>query len=85
MPRKKEVVGLLEVPLEDLNPEEYVKRTFSLCNLTFEQARMLRRIFLALNKKGACLKSGRPINKPNRTFRWILENITIPDNYNKSR
>lgn len=63
--------------MADVDPGEYVKRTFSLSNLSFHQARMVKRIFIELNKNEVRLKSGRRINKPRMVFRWMLENITI--------
>jgi len=76
---KLDVVGqtaMLEVPLADFPESSYAARHVE-TQLTREQAKTLKRVFIALDHGGATLSDGKPVRRSCDVLKYLLDQISV--------
>ncbi|QDU82668.1 hypothetical protein Pla110_44290 [Polystyrenella longa] len=70
----------LTIPVSpEANQNKYLSRHVDVQVKTPEQRRALRQLIDGLDASGERLKSGRRVQSGADAFRWILENISMPN------
>ena len=65
--------AIIEVPISPpLTSVEYATRSIEL-TLTHEQAQWVKRLWKALDERGAKLKDGRYVTRPGNALQWVIE------------
>jgi hypothetical protein len=65
----------IEIPLGEVSETEYLLQHVETRLNTDQQKRAFKRVFRALEQRGATLANGRPINRPGNVLQWLMEQV----------
>ncbi len=66
---------LVELPVDEVNPQAHLGRFIHVGRLSVKQAVALRKVFNGARKANLTLESGRPISNVQDAARFVLERI----------